>query len=114
MKEQKFRIQFKKRTQNTLFPLQAALGYDIAQNLFVSKNNLLVEGVADLIYLTVMSDLLKSHGKTSLKEEVTIVPVGGLDKVSTFVSLLGANKLNIVCLLDSFNEQMYNRMKVYH
>lgn len=28
---------------NTLFPLQAALGYDIAQNLFVSNKNLLVE-----------------------------------------------------------------------
>ena len=29
---------------NTLFPLQAALGYDLAQNLFVAKKNLLVEG----------------------------------------------------------------------
>ncbi len=86
----------------TLFPLQAALGYDIAQNLFVSQQNLLVEGVSDLVYLTVMSDLLKSNGKVGLKEDITIVPVGGLDKVSTFISLLGANKLKIVCLLDSF------------
>ena len=36
---------------NTLFPLQAALGYDLAQNLFVSKKNLLVEGISDLTYL---------------------------------------------------------------
>jgi len=86
----------------TLFPLQAALGYTVAQNLFISKKNLLVEGVSDLIYLTVMSDLLKLSGRTGLKDDVTIVPVGGLDKVTTFISLLGANKLNIVCLLDSF------------
>ena len=89
----------------TLFPLQAALGYNVAQNLFISKNNLLVEGVSDLIYLTVISDLLKENNKVGLKDGVTIVPVGGLDKVTTFISLLGANKLNIVCLLDSFVDQ---------
>lgn len=32
------------KDSNTLFPLQAALGYNIAQNLFVAENNLLVEG----------------------------------------------------------------------
>lgn len=89
----------------TLFPLQAALGYNIAQNLFVSQQNLLVEGVSDLIYLTVISDLLKSNSRTGLKEDITIVPVGGLDKVSTFISLLGASKLKIVCLLDTFVDQ---------
>ncbi len=89
----------------TLFPLQAALGYTVAQNLFISKQNLLVEGVSDLIYLTVISDLLKNNGRTGLREDITIVPVGGLDKVTTFISLLGANKLSIVCLLDSFIDQ---------
>jgi len=89
----------------TLFPLQAALGYDIAQNLFVSKNNLLVEGVSDLIYLTVISDLLKSNNRIGLTDNITIVPVGGLDKVTTFISLLGASKLKLVCLLDSFLDQ---------
>jgi len=86
---------------NTLFPLQAALGYDIAQNLFISKNNLLVEGVSDLIYLQIMAGLLQEEGRGSLREDITIVPVGGLEKVSTFVSLLRGNKLNIACLLDS-------------
>ena len=90
---------------NTLFPLQAALGYDIAQNLFISKNNLLVEGPADLIYFTVISSILEAEKRTSLKDNVTIVPVGGLDKVSTFISLLRGSKLNIVCLLDSFTDQ---------
>lgn len=90
---------------NTLFPLQAALGYDIAQNLFVSKNNLLVEGPADLIYLTLLSSILESENRTGIKEGVTIVPVGGLDKVSTFISLLRGSKLNVACLLDSFTDQ---------
>lgn len=90
---------------DTLFPLQAALGYDIAQNLFVSKNNLLVEGPADLIYLTVLSNILETEKRTFLKENVTIVPVGGLDKVTTFISLLRGSKLNVVCLLDTFTDQ---------
>ncbi|QWB31881.1 MULTISPECIES: ATP-dependent endonuclease [Exiguobacterium] len=97
------------KDSETLFPLQAALGYDIAQNLYISKNNLLVEGPADLIYITVMSSLLESIGRTSLTDVATIVPVGGLDKVSTFISLLRGSKLNIVCLLDSFTDQKGKR-----
>src|SRR5690554_5561607 len=88
---------------DTLFPLQAALGYDIAQNLFVSKNNLLVEGPSDLNYLTFMSNLLEGEGRKGLRDDVTIVPVGGLDKVVSFISLLRGSKLKISCLLDSFN-----------
>lgn len=89
---------------NTLFPLQAALGYDIAQNLFISKHNLLVEGASDLLYLQVMSSLLQSIGRIGLNEKITIVPTGGLDKVSTFISLLRGSDLSIVCLLDSFKD----------
>lgn len=88
---------------DTLFPLQAALGYDIAQNLFVSKNNLLVEGPSDLNYLTFMSNLLEGEGREGLRDDVTIIPVGGLDKVVSFVSLLRGSNLKISCLLDTFN-----------
>lgn len=95
----------------TLFPLQAALGYDIAQNLFISKNNLLVEGPSDLIYLTTISSILESEKREGLKNNVTIVPVGGLDKVATFISLLAASKLNLACLLDNFTD-IKGRQKV--
>ena len=90
---------------DTLFPLQAALGYDIAQNLFISKNNLLVEGPADLLYLTILSSILESEKREGLKDSITIVPIGGMDKVASFISLLRGSKLNIVCLLDSFSDQ---------
>lgn len=93
------------RDSDTLFPLQAALGYDIAQNLFINKNNLLVEGVSDLIYLTMMSSILQSSGKQGLRDDITIVPVGGLDKVTAFISLLKGQNLNIVCALDTFTDQ---------
>lgn len=89
---------------NTLFPLQAALGYDIAQNLFISKNNLLIEGASDLLYLQVMSAILQEAGRTGLDAKITLVPTGGLDKVSTFISLLRGSRLNVVCLLDTFRD----------
>lgn len=84
----------------TLFPLQAALGYTIAQNLFISQKNLLVEGPADLIYLKFFSAYLESKNKTYLSPEITIIPAGGLDKLVTFIALLGGNDLDIAVLHD--------------
>lgn len=89
---------------NTLFPLQAALGYDIAQNLYVSNKNLLVEGVSDLIILSAISGILEAEKRTCLSPDITIVPTGGLEKVATFISLLRGSKLEIVCLLDSYTD----------
>jgi len=85
----------------TLFPLQAALGYDIAQNLFIGKRNLLVEGPADLVYLKFFDSQMEAKGDITLRNDVTVVPVGGLDKVATFIALLGASDLEIAVLHDS-------------
>lgn len=89
---------------NTLFPLQAALGYDIAQNLFIAEKNLLVEGVSDMIFLLTMSGILEQANKTSLRNDIIIVPTGGLEKVATFISLMRGNQLEIACLLDTFTD----------
>jgi hypothetical protein len=86
--------------ERTIFPLQAALGWTIAQNLFISERNLLVEGSADFLYLQAVSSILESQGKTSLRNDITIVPIGGLDKVVTFIALLGANKLKLAVFHD--------------
>jgi len=85
---------------DTLFPLQAALGYDIGQNLFVSPHNLVIEGTSDLTYLRTVSDHLKSLDRTSLDERWKLVPVGGADKIPTFVALLGG-QLEVTVLVDS-------------
>lgn len=95
----------RQKDANTLFPLQAALGYSIAQNLFINENNLVVEGISDLVYLNYMSSMLKENGRQGLNDDIVIVPVGGADKVLAFISLMKGNELNIVCLLDTFTEQ---------
>lgn len=85
---------------DSLFPLQAALGYDIAQNLFVGPDNLLVEGTSDFTYLAVMSDHLKHEGRTALDDRFRILPCGGAQNIPTFVALLGAH-LDVSVLIDS-------------
>lgn len=86
--------------RDTLFPLQGALGYDLVQHLFVSENNLVVEGTSDYAYIKVISDHLASKGRVHLSPKWSIVPVGGADLVPTFVALLG-NHLKITVLVDS-------------
>jgi hypothetical protein len=77
--------------RDSLFPLQAALGYDIAQNLFAGPNNLLVEGTSDFTYLTVISDYLKANWRSSLDKRWRILPCGGIQNIATFVALLGSH-----------------------
>ncbi|WP_347254168.1 AAA family ATPase [Leminorella grimontii] len=84
----------------TLFPLQAALGYDIAQSLFIGSHNLIVEGVTDFWYLSSISDYLNSLGRKGLNGNITITPAGGAQRVSYMVSLLSSQNLNVVVLLD--------------
>ena len=85
---------------DTIFPLQAALGYDITQTLFIGKNNLLVEGPSDLMYLNWFSHELESRGRVPLDTRWVIVPCGGIGKVSPFMSLFGSNALNVAVFTD--------------
>jgi AAA ATPase domain len=84
---------------DTLFPLQAALGYDIAQNLFIGNRNILLEGTSDFIYLNAFSSHLSSLGRASLPNNCRLLPAGGATNIPTFIALLGG-KLDIVVLLD--------------
>ena len=86
-------------SRDTLFPLQGALGYQLAQTLFVGPDNLVVEGPSDYVYLTVVSEHLRSLDREGLNPRWTIVPAGGLDKVPTFIALLGS-QLRVTVVLD--------------
>lgn len=88
---------------DTLFPLQGALGYDLAQHLFISKDNIVVEGTSDFTYLQILSDHFKEIGRQYLDDRWTIVPVGGADLIPTFIALLGIH-LELTVLIDSRKE----------
>jgi len=84
---------------DTVFPLLGALGVDLTQTLMIGPDQLLVEGSADVTYLTVMSDVVRRNGGTPLDPRWKITPVGGIDKIPTFVALLGG-ELNVTVVMD--------------
>jgi predicted ATP-dependent endonuclease of OLD family len=86
--------------RDTLFPLQAALGYEITQSLFVGPHTLLVEGPGDILYLKAMSEALRLRQRTFLDRRWTICPAGSIDKVRAFMSLFSGNHLHVAVLTD--------------
>ncbi len=90
-----------KADEDTAFPLLTAMGVEMTQTLFVGEHTLLLEGPSDLIYLDVLTDIAESNGSTGLDPRWVKTPIGGSGKLSTFVTLLGANKLNVAVLVDS-------------
>ena len=85
---------------DSLFPLQAALGYGIAQSLFIGPDNLVVEGISELAYLKYISSKLTSMDRTFLDERWRILPAGGASNIPTFVALIGPH-LDATVLADS-------------
>ena len=85
------------------FPLQAALGYDLSQHLFIGDANLLVEGSSDFVYIDVMSRFLRESGREGIDASWRVLPAGGASNVPAFVTLLGA-KLSVTVLVDSGTE----------
>jgi hypothetical protein len=86
-------------SDDSLFPLQGALGYDIHQSLFIGPNSLLIEGSADLLYIQAISSLLSRAGREGLSEKWTLTPVGGSGRIPTFVRLLTNQKGMLVATL---------------
>jgi hypothetical protein len=91
--------------RDSLFPLQAALGYDIAQSLFIGPDNLVIEGTSDLTYLDVLSRYLRSLGRTGLDERWRLVPTGSASNIPTFVALLGRH-LDVTVVVDAATQGM--------
>ena len=71
----------------TVFPLHAALSYELAQTLLTGRHCLLVDGPADLLYLQLLSQACREAGLAALDPRWVVTPVGGADKVAAFVSL---------------------------
>ncbi|MFD9097861.1 AAA family ATPase [Streptomyces collinus] len=74
----------------TILPVEAALGYSVAQHLFLGAGPLLaVEGSSDFIFLMRMSDYLVSQGRTGLDPRLAIIPVGGIGNMPAFIAVMG-------------------------
>lgn len=84
-----------------LLPLQEALGYDLAQSLFMMKRNLILEGLTDFWYVEATAELLREAEIADLNKMISLVPAASAGKVVYFATILHANKLKVAALLDS-------------
>lgn len=84
----------------SIYPLQAALGYELAQSLFGQARNLVCEGLTDMMYIEALSTALTDEGK-GLKPSIALVPASGASKVAYFATVLSSQRLKVAALLDS-------------
>lgn len=95
--------------RDTLFPLQAALGYSIAQTLFMGKRTLVVEGITDYWIMKALDACLAAlkDGPT-LHEDTVLIPAGGTSRLMPLASIMLASmgdvKGRMLVLVDSDNQ----------
>ncbi|MFJ1581909.1 AAA family ATPase [Streptomyces sp. NPDC088197] len=84
----------------TILPVEAALGYTVAQHLFLGSGPLLaVEGSSDFVFLLRISDYLISKGRTGLGPRLAIIPVGGVGNMPAFIAVMG-RRLSVCAIID--------------
>jgi energy-coupling factor transporter ATP-binding protein EcfA2 len=85
---------------DALFPLQAGLGYALAQTLFYSKYQVVVEGITDYMILKSMNEILSRRKMKSLRNDAVIVPAGGVSHLMPLVSMLRGQGMKMAVVLD--------------
>jgi predicted ATP-dependent endonuclease of OLD family len=88
------------RDRDSLFPLQAALGYQLAQGLFLGKRQLIVEGLTDLWLLKAFDQALGARHRARLQPDLVIVPAAGVTKLLPLASMLVGHDVEVAALLD--------------
>ncbi len=84
----------------TVFPLQVAMGYRLAQSLFLAPHCLLVNSPSDQIYLRVLGEAVAAHGHLPLDARWVTIPVGDADNLPIYLSLLGDGDVNVAVMMD--------------
>lgn len=84
----------------SVYPLQIALGYELAQSLFGQSRNLVCEGLTDMMYMEALNAAATEAGK-GLKASISLVPASSASKVVYYATLLTSQRLKVAALLDS-------------
>ncbi|MCY3923794.1 MAG: AAA family ATPase [Chloroflexi bacterium] len=98
--------------QNHFEPLRTALGSFVGETAFIGNCNVVMEGMADQVYLAGMSDILKREDSVPATDcldlnRVTLVPAGSASHIPYMVYLArgrDADQPAIIVLLDGDEE----------
>lgn len=85
----------------SIYPLQAALGYELAQHMFAQKRNLVCEGVTDMFYLNALNEAAGESGDATFRNSPAVIPAGTASKVAYFCTIYAGQNLSVAALLDS-------------
>ena len=92
--------------RDTLFPLQAVVGYSIAQTLFLGEYPVIVEGITDYWLIKTLDNCLSAaEGEQTLNPGTILVPAGGTSRLMPLASIMlastGERGNRLAVLLDS-------------
>lgn len=85
----------------SLLPLQEALAYELAAQLFSGEPTILFESLTDHWYVEATAALLGQAGMAKLPPETRLVPAGSVARLVYFATVLEAQELRLAALLDS-------------
>lgn len=102
--------------KDTLFPLQAAIGYSIAQTLFLGKRSVIVEGITDFWLLKALDSCPTGNDDSALHADTVLIPAGGTSKLMPLASIMfgsaGVGGRQMLVILDSDTEGMQAATRV--
>lgn len=102
----------------SIYPVHAALGLSVSDTLFQGCRAVVVEGVSDQLYLSVMKNVLISGGRIQPSRELLFVPTTGAKAIKTVAAILGGRDSDLpvvlcdgdgagVALAKALKEEMY-------
>jgi hypothetical protein len=77
----------------SVYPLQAALGYELAQSLFGQKRNLVCEGLTDMWLLEGITAVMREAKVSTMRDDIAITPAQSASKVVYYCTMLRGQKL---------------------
>lgn len=92
------------KEKKAIQPVNAAIGITASHSLLVGCTIVIVEGISDQLYLTLIKNYLISKKKFTPKKELVFIPVSGVAGIKPVVSIIyGSTSELPISLLDSDN-----------
>ncbi len=88
------------KDRDALFPLQAALGYELVQSLFISRKQVIVEGMTDYWLLKSLAEAVAARGGITLDADIVITPAAGASKALPLASMMAGHGVELAALFD--------------
>ena len=77
-----------KKLSNSIYPAHAALGLSVSDTLLLGCQPVIVEGISDQIYFTLLKNSLIGKGKLNTQKEIVFIPSEGVKGIKAILQIL--------------------------